>query len=274
MHRAAMLCVAALVVGCGGGGSDALRVSLDDVDPSGFFWTIRATCTGGHLEVEFRPGEQLSVPGSATHRARRSPSNAGSPSASQSQTRSFVATRQQAQTWPKRPSSRRDSPVSPTVLLWSRPTRSGCRTPSAVAASASGAAATQSSQGRSRGRSCSRIRPRSCSGGGSSADRRSEFLRLLPARDALSFPLFPLISSARGNAALLARNQVVSPASALGGRKTTAGGVTGRRYQKNGLVHVASTRSPQTSGPRYRNLPRRLGIRARLRPAGSSSGCG
>jgi hypothetical protein len=63
MHRAAMLCVAALVVGCGGDGSDALRVSLDDVDPSGFFWTIRATCTGGHLEVEFRPGEQLSVPG-------------------------------------------------------------------------------------------------------------------------------------------------------------------------------------------------------------------
>jgi hypothetical protein len=182
-----MLCVAALVVGCGGGGSDALRVSLDDVDPSGFFWTIRATCTGGHLEVEFRPGEQLSVPGSATHRARRSPSNAGSPSASQSQTRSFVAARprQQAQTWPKRPSSRRDSPVSPTVLLWSRPTRSGRRTPSA--ASASGAAATQSSQGRSRGRSCSRIRPRSCSGGGSSADRRSEPGErpdLPPARDA------------------------------------------------------------------------------------------
>jgi hypothetical protein len=40
MHRAAILCVAALVVGCGGG-SDVLRVSLDDVDPSGFFWTIR-----------------------------------------------------------------------------------------------------------------------------------------------------------------------------------------------------------------------------------------
>jgi hypothetical protein len=63
MCRAAMLWVAALVVGCGGGGSDALRVSLDDVDPSGGFWTIRATCTGGRLEVEFRPGEQLSVPG-------------------------------------------------------------------------------------------------------------------------------------------------------------------------------------------------------------------
>jgi hypothetical protein len=62
MHRAAMLCVAALVVGCGGG-SDVLRVSLDDVDPSGFFWTIRATCNGGHFEVEFRPGDQLSVPG-------------------------------------------------------------------------------------------------------------------------------------------------------------------------------------------------------------------
>jgi hypothetical protein len=62
MRRAATLCVVALVVGCGGE-SDALRVSLDDVDPSGFFWTIRATCTGGHLEVEFRPGEQLSVAG-------------------------------------------------------------------------------------------------------------------------------------------------------------------------------------------------------------------
>jgi hypothetical protein len=60
---AATLCVAALVVGCGGGGSDALRVSLDDVDPSDFFWTIRATCKGGHLEVEFRPGDRLSVPG-------------------------------------------------------------------------------------------------------------------------------------------------------------------------------------------------------------------
>jgi hypothetical protein len=59
---AAALCVATLAVGCGGG-SDALRVSLDDVDPSSFFWTIRATCTGGRFEVEFRPGEKLSVPG-------------------------------------------------------------------------------------------------------------------------------------------------------------------------------------------------------------------
>src|SRR5215204_666189 len=68
MRRAAILGLVALVVGCGGGGSDgggsdALRVSLDDVDPSGGFWTIRATCTGGRFEVEFRPGEQLSVPG-------------------------------------------------------------------------------------------------------------------------------------------------------------------------------------------------------------------
>jgi hypothetical protein len=54
--------VAALVVGCGGG-SGALRVSLDDLDPSGGFWAIRAMCMGGHLKVEFRPGEQLSVPG-------------------------------------------------------------------------------------------------------------------------------------------------------------------------------------------------------------------
>jgi hypothetical protein len=68
MRRAAILGLVALVVGCGGGGSagggsDALRVSLDDVDPSSFFWTIRATCTGGRFEVEFRPGEKLSVPG-------------------------------------------------------------------------------------------------------------------------------------------------------------------------------------------------------------------
>jgi hypothetical protein len=62
LRLAAILCVAALVVGCGGG-SDARRVSLDDLDPSGGFWTIRATCTGGHFEVEFRPGEKLSVPG-------------------------------------------------------------------------------------------------------------------------------------------------------------------------------------------------------------------
>jgi hypothetical protein len=54
--------VATLAVGCGGGGSDALRVSLDDVDPSGGYWTIRAMCNGGHLQVVFRPGEKLSVP--------------------------------------------------------------------------------------------------------------------------------------------------------------------------------------------------------------------
>ena len=53
--------MAALVVGCGGG-SDALRVSLDDLDPSGGYWAIRATCTGADLQVEFRPGERISVP--------------------------------------------------------------------------------------------------------------------------------------------------------------------------------------------------------------------
>jgi hypothetical protein len=63
MRRAAILCVAALVVGCGGSGSGALRESLDDIDPSGGFWAIRAMCKGGHLQVEFRPGEKLSVPG-------------------------------------------------------------------------------------------------------------------------------------------------------------------------------------------------------------------
>jgi hypothetical protein len=70
--------------------------------------------------------------------------------------------------------------VLPTVPLWSRPTRSGrespsaVATPSVVAASASGAAATQSSQGRSRRRRSSRTRPRSCSGGGSSAGPHNE----------------------------------------------------------------------------------------------------
>jgi hypothetical protein len=68
MRRAPILCLVALLVGCGGGGSDGggsdtLRVSLGDVDPSGGHWAIRATCTGGRFEVEFRPGEKLSVPG-------------------------------------------------------------------------------------------------------------------------------------------------------------------------------------------------------------------
>jgi hypothetical protein len=54
--------VAALVVGCGGG-SGAVRVSLDGFDPSGGFWAIRAMCEGGQLRVDFRPGERLSVPG-------------------------------------------------------------------------------------------------------------------------------------------------------------------------------------------------------------------
>lgn len=68
MRRALILCLVALLVGCGGGGSDrggsdTLRISLDDVDSSGGHWAIRATCTGGRFEVEFRPGEKLSVPG-------------------------------------------------------------------------------------------------------------------------------------------------------------------------------------------------------------------
>jgi hypothetical protein len=54
--------MAALVVGCGGA-SGVLRESLDDIDPSGGYWVIRATCKGGHFQVEFRPGEKLSVPG-------------------------------------------------------------------------------------------------------------------------------------------------------------------------------------------------------------------
>jgi len=54
---AATLCVAASVAACGGGNT----VSLDDLDPSGGYWTIRATCIGGRLQVTFRPHEQLSV---------------------------------------------------------------------------------------------------------------------------------------------------------------------------------------------------------------------
>ena len=38
-------------------------MSVDDLDPSGGYWAIRAMCTGRHLQVEFRPGERLSVPG-------------------------------------------------------------------------------------------------------------------------------------------------------------------------------------------------------------------
>jgi hypothetical protein len=40
-----------------------MSVSLADVDPASFFWEIRATCQGGDLDVEFRPGEQVAVPG-------------------------------------------------------------------------------------------------------------------------------------------------------------------------------------------------------------------
>jgi len=61
-RSALTLCVAALVVGCGGG-SDAGRVSLDDVAPSGGFWAVRARCEGGQLRVDFRPGKRLSVRG-------------------------------------------------------------------------------------------------------------------------------------------------------------------------------------------------------------------
>jgi hypothetical protein len=62
LHSAAALCLAVLVVGCGGG-SDAQSVSLDNVDASDRYWAIRAMCVGGHLEVDFRPGERVSVPG-------------------------------------------------------------------------------------------------------------------------------------------------------------------------------------------------------------------
>jgi hypothetical protein len=54
--------MAALVIGCGGG-SGTLQTSLDDVDPSGGYWAIRATCEDGRIRVEFDPGDRLSVPG-------------------------------------------------------------------------------------------------------------------------------------------------------------------------------------------------------------------
>jgi hypothetical protein len=38
-------------------------VSLDDADPSGGYWAIQAECPGGRLQVEFDPGERLSVAG-------------------------------------------------------------------------------------------------------------------------------------------------------------------------------------------------------------------
>jgi hypothetical protein len=60
-RNAATLFVAALVAGCGGGGG--LSESLADVDPSGGYWAIRATCPGGQIEVAFRPGERLAAAG-------------------------------------------------------------------------------------------------------------------------------------------------------------------------------------------------------------------
>ena len=62
LRNAATLCLTALVVGCGGG-SETRGVSLDNADPSDRYWAIRAMCMGGHLEVDFRPGERVSVPG-------------------------------------------------------------------------------------------------------------------------------------------------------------------------------------------------------------------
>jgi hypothetical protein len=61
-RNAVTLFVTALVAGCAGGGGGR-SASLADVDPSGGYWAIRATCPGGRIEVEFRPGEELAVPG-------------------------------------------------------------------------------------------------------------------------------------------------------------------------------------------------------------------
>lgn len=52
--------MAALVVGCGGGSSE-VRASIEDINPSSGYWIIRAMCEGGQFQVDFRPGELLSV---------------------------------------------------------------------------------------------------------------------------------------------------------------------------------------------------------------------
>jgi hypothetical protein len=62
LRRLATFCVAGLAVGCGGG-DGTLQASLDDVDPSGGYWAIRATCEDGPVRVEFDPGDRLSAPG-------------------------------------------------------------------------------------------------------------------------------------------------------------------------------------------------------------------
>jgi hypothetical protein len=61
-RQTAWLALVAFVVGCSGG-SDAMRESVTDADSAGGYWAIRATCDSGRLDVEFRPGERLSVPG-------------------------------------------------------------------------------------------------------------------------------------------------------------------------------------------------------------------
>jgi hypothetical protein len=131
MRRAAILGLVALVVGCGGGGSDgggsdALRVSLDDVDSSGGFWTIRATCTGGRFEVEFRPGEKLSVPGLGHASSEEIAVACGKPervAVSDEELRRRGATPTGADLEQPTFEPTRLC-VLPTVPLWSRPTRS------------------------------------------------------------------------------------------------------------------------------------------------------
>jgi len=62
LRRLATFCVAGLAVGCGGG-DGTLQASLDDVDPSGGYWAIRAMCEDGPVRVEFDPGDRLSARG-------------------------------------------------------------------------------------------------------------------------------------------------------------------------------------------------------------------
>jgi hypothetical protein len=60
MRVAVVVAATFLAIGCAGE-KNGMRASLADVDPAGDFWAIRATCEGGHFNVDFRPGERLSL---------------------------------------------------------------------------------------------------------------------------------------------------------------------------------------------------------------------
>ena len=60
VRAAVVLAASLLAVGCGGEGN-GMRAALADVDPGGDYWAIRAICEGGQFNVDFRPGERLSL---------------------------------------------------------------------------------------------------------------------------------------------------------------------------------------------------------------------